>query len=95
MEDKYYKNLVDLETLYNVIKKNKYDHLIDYIGYAPFPKKYIVILKNGKRVKFGDVRYEDYLIHKDEKRRELYHKRHKPNYNNPEKASFWANNVLW
>jgi len=28
-------------------------------------KKYMVTLKNGKKVHFGDKRYEDFLTHQD------------------------------
>lgn len=37
-----------------------------------FPKKYYVITPDGKRVYFGDVRYEDYTAHGDDDRRENY-----------------------
>ena len=54
-------------------------------------KKYKAILPNGKAVRFGDKRYQQYkdstplmlyanLDHNDEKRRELYYKRHAKQY---------------
>ena len=38
-------------------------------------KKYVVTLKDGKKVHFGDSRYEDYTTHKDPDRRLRYQKR--------------------
>ena len=64
-------------------------------------KRYKVIFydDDGDKIKttqFGDKRYENYTIHKDEKRKELYRKRHhKDNINDPMSAgalSWW---VLW
>lgn len=65
-------------------------------------KKYYVIYK-GKRINFGDRRYEDYTSHRDNKRKESYHKRHKAiklkdgslAYKNKNKASFWSMRILW
>lgn len=37
-----------------------------------FPKKYYIITPEGKKVYFGDIRYEDYTKHMDEDRRERY-----------------------
>lgn len=34
--------------------------------------KYMVKLSDGKKVHFGSPKYEDFLIHKDEKRRDKY-----------------------
>ncbi|CAH3162744.1 unnamed protein product [Porites lobata] len=34
--------------------------------------KYFVILNNGKKIHFGNPKYEDYLIHHDEERRKKY-----------------------
>ena len=36
-------------------------------------KKYVVTHKN-KKIHFGDIRYEDYLIHKDNDRRKRHRK---------------------
>lgn len=54
---------------------------------------------NGDKIKtiqFGDKRYENYTIHKNEKRKELYRKRHhKDKINEPMTAgalSWW---ILW
>jgi hypothetical protein len=49
-----------------------------------------------KSVNFGDSRYQDYTMHKDAKRKELYLKRHQgENWDDPYKPAFWAKNLLW
>jgi len=66
-------------------------------------KKYIVTLKNGKKIHFGDDRYEDYLTHQDTKRRTQYRKRaskikdKKGNltYKDKNSANFWSYQLLW
>jgi len=78
-------------------------------------KKYAVTVYNGNqapvRVNFGDNRYEDFTMHKDEKRRQAYIARHgkriiKTKYHtrlieraedwyNPYTAGFWAFHLLW
>jgi hypothetical protein len=40
-------------------------------------KKYMLLKPDGVRIHFGDSRYEDYIDHKDEKRRENYRRRHR------------------
>lgn len=65
--------------------------------------KYMVQLPDGKKVHFGSPKYEDFLIHKDEKRREKYRSRAMKiknktgelTYTNPESPNFWAINLLW
>lgn len=66
-------------------------------------KKYMAVFKNRKTgrektVKFGAQGYEDYTIHKDPKRKELYIKRHSKmneNWENPLTAGFWSRWALW
>ena len=59
-------------------------------------KKYDVINENGKRLMFGDNRYEDYTTHKDNKRKELYLNRHKrEDWTNLNKAGAWSRYILW
>jgi type III secretory pathway component EscR len=67
-------------------------------------KKYKVILKNTqtgreKSVSFGAKGYEDYTMHKDEKRKENYISRHKARENwtksGIDTAGWWAKNLLW
>lgn len=65
-------------------------------------KKYVVTLRNGGKIHFGDKRYEDFLIHKDKERRRNYMRRAKFNKNingnptdkNPLTANFWACHLL-
>lgn len=64
--------------------------------------KYYVVY-DGKKIHFGDSRYEDFTTHKDEKRRERYLKRARAiknklgelTHENKEYANFWAINLLW
>ena len=65
-------------------------------------KKMMVLTKKGI-IHFGQVGYEDYLMHKDKNRRKNYCARSKgirdgsgkPTYNNKESANYWAREVLW
>ena len=66
-------------------------------------KKYVVTLKNGDRVHFGHPDYEDFIIHRDHKRRLRYRKRASKirdkqgnltckDRNSP---SYWFYHLLW
>ena len=65
--------------------------------------KYVVTLPNGKKVNFGSPKYEDFTLHKDEKRREKYLARAKKiknkkgefTHTNPESSNYWSVNLLW
>ena len=65
--------------------------------------KYVVTLPDGKNVHFGSSKYSDFLIHKDEKRKNKYlsrakkieNKQGKLTYENPESANYWSINLLW
>ena len=65
--------------------------------------KYMATLQSGKKVHFGSSQHEDYLIHKDQDRRDRYLARAKKiknkqgelTYSNPESANFWSVNLLW
>jgi len=65
-------------------------------------KKYYVIY-NEKKINFGDIRFEDYTIHKDKKRRLRYRLRHKAiktktgayAYLDKTKPAFWSYHILW
>ena len=65
--------------------------------------KYVVTLQNEKRVNFGSSKYEDYLVHKEEERRQKYLKRAKAiknkqgklTFENPQSANYWSINLLW
>ena len=55
--------------------------------YYPYPStdsthKYFIITSTGKKVNFGRKGYEDFTIHKDEKKKQLYINRHKREKNN-------------
>ena len=66
-------------------------------------KKYMVTLKNEDKIHFGDNRYEDFLTHKDWKRRIRYRKRASKikdkygnlTYKDPTHANFWSYQLLW
>ena len=65
--------------------------------------KYMVKLPDGKKIHFASPAYEDFLIHKDESRRDKYraramkikNKQGELTYTNPESPNFWAINLLW
>ena len=65
--------------------------------------KYVVKLPSGKNLHFGSSQYPDFLIHKDNERKEKYLSRAKKiknkkgelTYENPESANFWSVNLLW
>ena len=66
-------------------------------------KKYVVTLPGGKKIHFGSSQYPDYLIHKDEERKDKYLTRAKKiknkqgelTFTNPESSNFWSVNLLW
>ena len=59
-------------------------------------KKYNAVFPD-KKVSFGSAAYEDYTIHKDDKRRESYIKRHgaTQSWTDIEKPQTWARCLLW
>ena len=61
--------------------------------------KYFIITKDGRRVYFGAKNYEDYTIHKDDKRKEAYISRHKKRedwtISGIDTAGFWSRWFLW
>lgn len=58
-------------------------------------KKLDVFKGKKKIVSIGDLRYSDFLQHKNEKRRALYKKRHDRNRHTPGTAGFYADKILW
>ena len=50
-----------------------------------------------KTIHFGDSRYEDYTMHRNEESKQLYIIRHrkKENWNDLTTAGAWAYNLLW
>lgn len=65
--------------------------------------KYVVTLKDGRKINFGSTKYEDYLIHHDEERKKKYlttakrikNKQHEFTWENPNSANYWAIRFLW
>ena len=65
--------------------------------------KYVVTLPGGKKVHFGSSQHPDYLIHKDQERKDRYLARAKKiknkqgelTYTNPESSNYWSVNLLW
>jgi hypothetical protein len=59
--------------------------------------KYVAEFENGRRVKFGAQGYEDYTMHRDEKRREAYRARHRKDLdtNDPYRAGYLSYYILW
>jgi len=60
-------------------------------------KKYFIITNTGKRVYFGDSRYEDFTITKNEEQKQRYIARHKKNedFTDINSAAFWSRFYLW
>ena len=60
-------------------------------------KKFKVLLPNNKWIHFGSTQHEDFLDHKDEKRKENFHTRFKNNkgINDPESGLYWSSRLLW
>ena len=71
------KNLVQGEAFKKLQKKAKRlgARSLDYSKRKD--KKYTVTLESGKKIHFGSTKYQDYLSHKDDDRREKYLKRAK------------------
>ena len=58
--------------------------------------KKLDVFKDGKKIgSIGDVRYSDFNIHKDKKRRDNYKKRHGKYRNKVGTNSFFADRILW
>ena len=60
-------------------------------------KRYMVVFENGSTVHFGDDRYQNYTMHKDEGRKRLYIIRHQKNedWNDIKTPGFWSRWILW
>ena len=100
----YYMNIVDREGLQSLRNRAKNIYNAKKLDYSDRDnKKYVVTLNNGKKIHFGDNRYEDFLIHKDWNKRLNYIKRASKirdkqgnlTYKNPESANFWVYHLLW
>lgn len=69
-----------------------------------FPKKYFAQKDNGKKIYFGDIRYQHYkdkmgyyfvLDHKDPERRRLFKLRHENTRKIKYSPSWFADKILW
>lgn len=93
-------NLVDLKILWKLAKDNNIDKYIKNIEYSNDNKhKYIITNINNKKIKIGNINYEDYLIHKDNKRRSLFRSRFNKLYqkfkNNIDSKILYTFLLLW
>ena len=68
-DDKYVVKGKEFKKLTKMAKKLGADSL-DYSKRKN--NKYVVTLQNGKKLHFGSSQYPDFLIHKDEERKEKY-----------------------
>ena len=58
--------------------------------------KKLDVFKNGRKItSIGDIRYSDYLQHKDEERRKRYKQRHEKHRHEVGTASYYADRILW
>ena len=58
--------------------------------------KKLDVFKEGKKVaSIGDIHYDDYTVHKDEKRKENYKKRHNNYRHKVGTPSYYADKILW
>lgn len=59
----------------------------------------MVITPDNKKIHFGSPAHENYTIHNDDKRKELYIARHIKNEDwdktGLETAGFWSKHILW
>jgi hypothetical protein len=70
--------------------------------YYPYPAndgkhKFYIFNSTGRKIYFGDIRYENYTTHKDPERKRLYISRHvkREDWTNPDKAGYWSYKYLW
>ena len=99
-DDKYVVKGKDFQKLIKKAKKLGAESL-DYSKRKN--NKYVVKSPGGKNLHFGSSQYPDFLIHKDNERKEKYlsramkikNKKGELTYENPESANFWSVNLLW
>ena len=68
------------------------------VDVKPSTRKYkkLDVYKEGKKIaSIGDVRYSDYLQHKDDDRRRRYKMRHENNRHKKGTAGYYADKILW
>ena len=99
-DDKYVVKGKDFKKLNKKAKKLGADSL-DYSKWKN--NKYVVTLPSGKKLHFGSSKYPDFLIHRDEQKKDKYltrakkikNKKGELTYENPESANYWSVNLLW
>jgi hypothetical protein len=71
--------------------------IIDLLPANDGKHKWVALFKDGKRVKFGAEGYEDYTMHKNRARRDLYRKRHEKDLRtgNPYRPGYLSYFILW
>jgi hypothetical protein len=94
------KNLVTLDELQKIIKLKKLDKYIKEIGYSKRKdKKYFIKNIDNKIVHFGNINFEDFLIHGDQNRlsnfQDRFRKIYEKNKNNINSPLFYSWNLLW
>ena len=58
--------------------------------------KKLDVFKEGKKItSIGDIRYSDYLQHKDDERRKRYKQRHEGTRHVKGSPSYYADQILW
>lgn len=73
------------------LPKNNKKKYVAYFRFEKTPGKHKI-----KTIYFGQNPYEDYTIHKDDKRKQKYLSRHKnEDWNNPVSAGTLARYILW
>ena len=73
-------------------------HWVQDIVLSPLKhKKYRVLFNDGKHIDYGAANMSDFLIHKDENRRNRFHQRFHNNegYNDPRSGLFYSRYLLW
>ena len=93
-------HLVSLDKLKKVAKNKGLLKYIKEIGYSKVKnKKYFVITIDNKKVNFGYNKMDDYLVHKDDDRRQRFKERFKTLYdkfkNDYNKPIYWSYNLTW
>ena len=60
-------------------------------------KKKFVADVGGRKIRFGDPKYDDYTTHNDEGRKRNYISRHRKNedWGDMRSPGFWSKNMLW
>ena len=59
-------------------------------------KKFVIIMNGNMKHHFGDSRYSDYTIHRDDERKKRYLTRTSSQpQNDIHSSAFWAKNLLW